>query len=688
MKKLFKILTITAASLGAVLATTSCGDEPHEEEPGQKEEETVTLSLNKTSSTIVIGSTDTLVATAKGLEEGTAVTFTSNHEDIATVDATGKVTAVAKGTATITATYGEKTATCTVTVIKFADQFIIASVDENANIKNFKNSVVDADNEFIGETSPIMEVGDDNEFVMTPVLNILNKETLDHADPSIWDYDYEYKIQVLSGDQYVDTTEDYASFDARKCTFDFNESAIGKDFKLMVRPGGLTDAQKAKSDFAYKEALVHVSNGYNVYTPNELAYFNDVNFGDDFRQDHHATGLNEGWVNFRQAHSLDASYVAPSIFLQSDIVITKDNLPSEMFFNSTEAVGDESWRGKMKDCTDVYAHYANDFTFNGNYFNINAEAIPLSAPSWVENTDGGAHSTLFKVAYNGANGDITKNLSFKNCSYHGNAPFNDTGDGAWGLFFFKIRNTISGVNDIDNRVHLNATFDNFNVSYSFITFYGEYGPTKLTIKDSVVKNGYSNAISFYRNGAADVVNCNFSHFGGPIFLAMTDKDETIGSIDVVVDDKTVIDNWLTGSEPWFTTTMGGVPATKVPEILALNGVVQGLTGTFGTAKSYVKEEEGNKLMGLVMVSVGDSHYATYKRGEKNPVGYNASSTNIDTINYIASLGAFIFTPDAAGCAYYDGEPHFIGDPAFAGDYLQLMGNISGLGYLGAFFELI
>ena len=44
------------------------------------------------------------------------MTWTSDKPAVATVDATGKVTAVAGGEATITAKAGDKTATCKVTV--------------------------------------------------------------------------------------------------------------------------------------------------------------------------------------------------------------------------------------------------------------------------------------------------------------------------------------------------------------------------------------------------------------------------------------------------------------------------------------------------------------------------------------------------------------------------------------------
>lgn len=74
------------------------------------------ISLNKTVATIYTGNTETLIATVEPTDTTDTVVWTSSKESVATVDNTGKVTAVAPGTATITAKAGDKTATCTVTV--------------------------------------------------------------------------------------------------------------------------------------------------------------------------------------------------------------------------------------------------------------------------------------------------------------------------------------------------------------------------------------------------------------------------------------------------------------------------------------------------------------------------------------------------------------------------------------------
>ena len=74
------------------------------------------ISLNKTSLELVAGGAETLTATVEPANTTDTVAWTSSNEAVATVDSNGKVTAVAEGTATITATAGSKSATCAVSV--------------------------------------------------------------------------------------------------------------------------------------------------------------------------------------------------------------------------------------------------------------------------------------------------------------------------------------------------------------------------------------------------------------------------------------------------------------------------------------------------------------------------------------------------------------------------------------------
>ena len=76
------------------------------------------ITLNKSVLTLTAGNSDTsLTANVTPSDSTDTVAWSTNKPDVATVEsATGKVTAVAPGEATITAKAGTKTATCTVTV--------------------------------------------------------------------------------------------------------------------------------------------------------------------------------------------------------------------------------------------------------------------------------------------------------------------------------------------------------------------------------------------------------------------------------------------------------------------------------------------------------------------------------------------------------------------------------------------
>ncbi len=84
--------------------------------------------LDQTTATIQKGKTLTLKATVLPADATDAtVTWTSSKTDVATVDSDGVVTAVAEGTAIITAKAGEKSATCTVTVTMTDAELIAAA---------------------------------------------------------------------------------------------------------------------------------------------------------------------------------------------------------------------------------------------------------------------------------------------------------------------------------------------------------------------------------------------------------------------------------------------------------------------------------------------------------------------------------------------------------------------------------
>lgn len=79
--------------------------------------EATSVTLNKTTTSIKVGANETLTATVAPSGASQVVTWSSSDDTKATVSASGKVTAIAQGTVTITATTANnKIASCAVTV--------------------------------------------------------------------------------------------------------------------------------------------------------------------------------------------------------------------------------------------------------------------------------------------------------------------------------------------------------------------------------------------------------------------------------------------------------------------------------------------------------------------------------------------------------------------------------------------
>lgn len=88
------------------------------------------LSINKSEAILKIGTTSQLEATAEVENaEEYQIEWASSDNAIATVDQTGKVTAVSGGNATVTATLGDKTATADICIVN-------EIVESNGNIQN------------------------------------------------------------------------------------------------------------------------------------------------------------------------------------------------------------------------------------------------------------------------------------------------------------------------------------------------------------------------------------------------------------------------------------------------------------------------------------------------------------------------------------------------------------------------
>ena len=198
------------------------------------------ISLNKTFDTLSIGGTDTLIATTvPSNAENKAVVWSSSNTSIASVNSSGKVTAVSAGNAKITATTvdGNKVATCTVTVNGTASQqypIAIAQLPIDITINNpdsIGNVYMDAtyknnsQKNIIGFTATIL-LKDTNEKAylsnydtvlpgeLSPNFNTFGPETLNKDDIQFLEYDI-----IIAN---ADGSETHISYDCKLKTYDIN----------------------------------------------------------------------------------------------------------------------------------------------------------------------------------------------------------------------------------------------------------------------------------------------------------------------------------------------------------------------------------------------------------------------------------------------------------------------------------
>ena len=109
-KKLVQLLILAGLTAAAVCAAAGCS--PDTPSGG---DETGDITLNNAAISLVLGENRQLIAQIEGLSDISFV-WASSDDEVVSVNDTGNVTALRAGTATVTASYGDKSASCAVDV--------------------------------------------------------------------------------------------------------------------------------------------------------------------------------------------------------------------------------------------------------------------------------------------------------------------------------------------------------------------------------------------------------------------------------------------------------------------------------------------------------------------------------------------------------------------------------------------
>ena len=238
------------------------------------------ISLNKTSTTIYVDNSETLVATI--LPEATdstsadkTVLWTSSDEGVATVDNTGKVVALASGTATITATAtsgtpdaaDDQTATCEVTVVKY-DSDATAPIATNPTYNGAPQALVNAG----AVTGGTMEyaLGMDNETAPTEGWSTAIPTDVDAGSYYVW-------YRVKGDDKHNDAEAVPVNASIVKRSVTLTSASDSKDYdgralsnsQVDVSGEGFAEGDGASYEVTGSQTLPGSSANVFTYTLNE-----------------------------------------------------------------------------------------------------------------------------------------------------------------------------------------------------------------------------------------------------------------------------------------------------------------------------------------------------------------------------------------------------------------------------------
>ena len=479
----------------------------------------------------------------------------------------------------VTITYETKSIEVTLKVTNNEDEYYtLNGIELPQSIVNRNNNTSVQENketEFYVRDN-VYVVGDDNPFVFFPNLTALddNDELM-----TINKYRSISKIYIKnSGNNYdlvsEETVATYVAIDEMNSSYDFTEEAIGKQFKLEVRPYYLNEEQLLEVDQWTLSLEFKVVDGYNVTDAKELGLMNNYDDSDNIDS-------NLEWTTFLANANITKPADLKGLVLHNDLEVTVKDLPSAFVVNN-----------HLRDYLDLYTHkvaLGGEFKVYGNYFTIDFSKLPLVDTETA--SDGVSHSSVFKTYMDAEQvATYSKNsvVSFENLSLIGNANRVDNEEGFGGL--------------IMNKAHSHkVVFDNVIIKTFYINTYMEYYGANLNLNHVKSYDAYQGLIFSYGGNDLTITNSELKRAGGPaMILQHVDPNKsdcyTCGNNsipNVVVDENTTIESYVAGTEAWFRKL-------GLDKIAAQ---IMGLNATFGSNGSFVKTENGVNKMNIIAINM-------------------------------------------------------------------------------------
>lgn len=356
------------------------------------------------------------------------------------------------------------------------------------------------------------------------------------------------------------------------------------------------------------------------------------------------------------------SYEAFVLF--NDVTIELEDLPDGVLWQSGDTGYAQALDGTLKDWYFIYEHNigqswgntdSNEFNFYGNYNSIIlGETFPyvISERSDYTNSNTGlnpdkvdTHTTLF-----GSNqSSYTEEYSFyfydltavgnQGVSTDQQIDIDDDGE----------TETAGGVLFCKNRADTN--FENCNINSFFTIFVtqGEGNASSISNEYQIdynlnytkMNNCYSTPVFVYGESNVNVNNSLLSNSGGPLFILQsiayggrTFDEEQVEGTNVVVDENTVLKNYVTGQGGWFDL-MGATNSVSTLKNI-------GYTFERQLNKSFVtNRSDGEEVLNLIAIALSTNMEeagaldpdmrSTFKVGGVEYINYTSGEDELDDL---------------------------------------------------------
>ena len=342
---------------------------------------------------------------------------------------------------------------------------------------------------------------------------------------------------------------------------------VGKKFKLVLTPDSKYYVKEADS-IEFEFYMVHA---YNVYNLAQLSLYDNYQ---------------SIWDSYKRASGLGDVSAKGGIVLHSDIKFLSDILPVDFVWTQAEveeyiahneadfnnwahvaypnddvtterANAKAAFINSLKDNVSIFVRStaSEDFTFEGNFFSIDASSCKKIAlmgsgddtlmGGW--NGDG-SHTELFQLNYEDLdhpyNWDAPHSVTMRNFAMKGNGSLTDGAVSKGGLILIK-----------PNACVLNLQNVQMSQSFTSILTTDSSNARSFTsvIADRVYAyDSYSSAFYFWGTKKNTITNSWLSKCGGPLFIL----DEPVRSPNTLYPSEVectncYLFNEVTGSEPWF-----------------------------------------------------------------------------------------------------------------------------------------